>query len=84
MLAVLIDLGTPNSKIWFISIYFFKNEIYKFRHLFSFRLLTYSPETKQMTEIVSGIKFANGVQLSIKEDFLLIAETTAARIMRCD
>ncbi|XP_041354583.1 adipocyte plasma membrane-associated protein-like [Gigantopelta aegis] len=46
------------------------------------RLLSYNPQTKHMTQLVGGLMFPNGVQLSIKEDVLLISETTTARIMR--
>ncbi|KAK3093107.1 hypothetical protein FSP39_011140 [Pinctada imbricata] len=37
---------------------------------------------KEMTELVDGIAFANGVQLTRKEDAVLICETTKARLLR--
>ncbi|KAJ4761343.1 Calcium-dependent phosphotriesterase superfamily protein [Rhynchospora pubera] len=46
------------------------------------RLLRYDPTTKSTTVVVSGLTFANGVQISKDETFLLVAETTKCRIMR--
>jgi len=46
------------------------------------RLLKYDPKTKQTTVLLKGLHFANGVQLSKNEDFVLVAETCQSRIMR--
>ncbi len=46
------------------------------------RLFRLDPNTREITVMMDGIYFANGVQLSPDEDFLLIVETTTARIMK--
>ncbi|KAM4772355.1 adipocyte plasma membrane-associated protein [Rhinophrynus dorsalis] len=46
------------------------------------RLLEYDTVTKEVKVLMGGLRFANGVQLSPAEDFLLVAETTMARIRR--
>ncbi|OWF53760.1 adipocyte plasma membrane-associated protein-like [Mizuhopecten yessoensis] len=46
------------------------------------RLLEHDPKTNTTARIASVISFANGIQLSQKEDFLMICETTKARILK--
>ncbi|XP_053316170.1 adipocyte plasma membrane-associated protein [Spea bombifrons] len=46
------------------------------------RLLEYDTVTKEVKVLMGGLRFPNGVQLSPAEDFLLVAETTMARIRR--
>ncbi|XP_068088333.1 adipocyte plasma membrane-associated protein isoform X2 [Hyperolius riggenbachi] len=46
------------------------------------RLLEYDTVTKEVKVLMGGLRFANGVQLSPAEDFVLVAETTMARIRR--
>ncbi|KAH0622841.1 hypothetical protein JD844_025571 [Phrynosoma platyrhinos] len=45
-------------------------------------LLEYDTVTKEVKVLMGGLRFANGVQLSPSEDFVLVAETTMARIRR--
>ncbi|XP_066553477.1 adipocyte plasma membrane-associated protein [Amia ocellicauda] len=47
------------------------------------RLLEYDTLTRDVTVLIDGLRFPNGVQLSPAEDFVLVAETTMARIRRC-
>lgn len=46
------------------------------------RLLEYDTETKEVKVLLDHLQFPNGVQLSPAEDFVLVAETTMARIRR--
>ncbi|XP_045430863.1 adipocyte plasma membrane-associated protein isoform X2 [Pipistrellus kuhlii] len=46
------------------------------------RLLEYDTETKEVKVLLDHLRFPNGVQLSPEEDFVLVAETTMARIRR--
>ncbi|XP_045689657.1 adipocyte plasma membrane-associated protein isoform X3 [Phyllostomus hastatus] len=46
------------------------------------RLLEYDTETKEVKVLLDHLRFPNGVQLSPAEDFILVAETTMARIRR--
>ena len=46
-------------------------------------LLEYDTETKEVKVLLDQLQFPNGVQLSPEEDFVLVAETTMARIRRC-
>ncbi|XP_074279638.1 protein STRICTOSIDINE SYNTHASE-LIKE 10-like [Silene latifolia] len=46
------------------------------------RLLKYDPKTKDVTVLLDGLAFANGVALSENKDFVLVAETTASQIKR--
>ncbi|KAM4692899.1 adipocyte plasma membrane-associated protein [Discoglossus pictus] len=46
------------------------------------RLLEYDTLTKEVKVLMGGLRFANGIQLSPAEDFLLVAETTMARVRR--
>ncbi|CAG7720120.1 unnamed protein product [Allacma fusca] len=46
------------------------------------RLIKFDPKTKQNIVLIDGIHFANGVQLSKDEDFVLICETIRSRIFR--
>jgi sugar lactone lactonase YvrE len=45
-------------------------------------LLKYDPKTKKSTVLMQGIRFANGVQLSKDESFLLVAESAESRIFK--
>lgn len=46
------------------------------------RLFAYSPSSGSVTELMSGLTFANGVALSKDEDFVLVNETGAYRVLR--
>lgn len=46
------------------------------------RLLRYDPVRNSTEILLDGLRFANGVQLSRYEDFVLVCETFAARIMK--
>lgn len=46
-------------------------------------LLEYDTVTKEVKVLLDQLRFPNGVQLSPEEDFVLVAETTMARIRRC-
>ncbi|MCE3050632.1 Protein STRICTOSIDINE SYNTHASE-LIKE 10 [Datura stramonium] len=46
------------------------------------RLMKYDKSTKQVTILLGGLSFANGVALSKDRTFLLVAETSACRILR--
>ncbi|XP_058275612.1 adipocyte plasma membrane-associated protein isoform X2 [Hirundo rustica] len=46
------------------------------------RLLEYDTVTKEVRVLMVGLRFPNGVQLSPAEDFVLVQETTMARIRR--
>ena len=46
------------------------------------RLLVYHPKTGEVEALISGVHFANGVQLSPEGDYVLVAETGSARILR--
>ncbi|NXM68146.1 APMAP protein, partial [Serilophus lunatus] len=45
-------------------------------------LLEYDTVTKEVKVLMVGLRFPNGVQLSPAEDFILVQETTMARIKR--
>lgn len=46
------------------------------------RLLHYDPKTNTSKVLVDRLHFANGVQLSPKEDFVLVSETLNSRILK--
>ncbi|XP_055495916.1 adipocyte plasma membrane-associated protein [Leucoraja erinacea] len=46
------------------------------------RLMEYDTVTKQVEVLMDDLRFANGVQLSPAEDYVLVSETTLARIRR--
>lgn len=46
------------------------------------RLLKYDKSSKEVTVLLRGIAFANGVALSKDHSFVLVAETTSCRILR--
>ncbi|KAJ1154101.1 hypothetical protein NDU88_006857 [Pleurodeles waltl] len=46
------------------------------------RLFEYDTVTKEVKVLMVGLRFANGLQLSPSEEFLVVAETTMARIRR--
>ncbi|XP_051831789.1 adipocyte plasma membrane-associated protein isoform X2 [Antechinus flavipes] len=46
------------------------------------RLLEYDTVTREVKVLMEGLRFPNGVQLSPAEDFVLVVETTMARIRR--
>lgn len=49
-----------------------------------FRLLQYDPKTKKSTVLMKNLHFANGVQLSNDESFVLVSETAKSRVLRLD
>lgn len=49
-----------------------------------FRLLSLVPSTGEVRVVLDGLHFPNGLQLSKDRSFVLIAETTMARIIRSD
>lgn len=46
------------------------------------RLMAYHPKTGDLEVLLEGLYFANGVQLSPEGDHVLVAETTASRIIK--
>ncbi|KAL9247662.1 hypothetical protein vseg_021070 [Gypsophila vaccaria] len=46
------------------------------------RLMKYDVETGNVTILLNDLSFANGVALSKNKDFILVAETTASRILK--
>jgi len=44
------------------------------------RLIKYDPKTKNTETLLKGLHFANGVQLSRKEDFVVVCETMRSRL----
>lgn len=46
------------------------------------QLIKYDPKTKKAEVLSSGIRFANGVQLSRNEDFVVICETGMGRVLK--
>jgi len=46
------------------------------------RLIKYNPKTKKSEVLVKGLRFANGVQLSRNEDFIVISETGLGKILK--
>ena len=46
------------------------------------RLLKYDPRTKKVTVLLRGLSFSNGVALNKDNDFVLVTETTAAKVTR--
>lgn len=46
------------------------------------RLVKYDAKSKRNTVLISKLHFANGVQLSPNEDFVLVSELMRARVMR--
>jgi len=46
------------------------------------RLVQFNPKTNETLVLIDGLHLANGVQLSRKEDFVLVSETIAERIIR--
>jgi len=46
------------------------------------RLLSYAPASRELIVHLEGLRFANGVALGPDDDFVLVAETLAARITR--
>ena len=46
------------------------------------RLLAYSDAMNQTIEVQKGLMFPNGIQLADDDSYILIAETTRARILK--
>ncbi|RVX16281.1 Protein strictosidine synthase-like 10 [Vitis vinifera] len=46
------------------------------------RLLKYDPRSKEVMVLLRGLSFSNGVALSQDNDFVLVTETTAAKVTR--
>ena len=46
------------------------------------KLMHYDPSTDSLSVVVSDMAFPNGICVSPSEDFLLVVETTRARIMK--
>ena len=53
-----------------------------FEHQPDGRLLAYDPRTQQTRVVFNGLYFANGVALSLGQEFVLVAETGAYRVRR--
>lgn len=51
-------------------------------YTYNFRLIEYNPVTNTTKELVSGLAFANGVQLSRNQNFLFVVETAKSRIYK--
>ncbi|ODM97114.1 Adipocyte plasma membrane-associated protein [Orchesella cincta] len=46
------------------------------------RLIEYDPKTKKSKALLTGIRFANGVQLSKNQDFLVLNEMGLSRVLK--
>jgi len=46
------------------------------------RLVQFNPKTNETLVLIDGLNLANGIQLSEKQDFVLVGETMAERILR--
>ncbi|KAF9624786.1 hypothetical protein IFM89_013867, partial [Coptis chinensis] len=46
------------------------------------RFMKYDPQSREVSVLLRGLKFANGVALSKENNFVLIAETSASRVLR--
>jgi sugar lactone lactonase YvrE len=46
------------------------------------RLIKYEPKANISTVLIDGLHFANGVQLSKNEDFVIVCETMRSRVWR--
>lgn len=46
------------------------------------RLIKYDPKTKSSSVLIDNLHFANGVQLSKDEDFVMVAELVRSRVWR--
>ena len=46
------------------------------------RLLKYDPRTKKVIVLLRGLSFSNGVALNKDKDFVLVIETTVAKVTR--
>lgn len=46
------------------------------------RLIKYDPKTKAASVLINNLHFANGVQLSKDEDFVMVAELVRSRVWR--
>lgn len=46
------------------------------------RLIKYNPNTKTSSVLIDNLHFANGVQLSKNEDFVMVAELARSRVWR--
>jgi len=64
-----------------IVIMFVTDAMYAILYLL-YRLLRYDPLHNSTEVLLEKLHFANGVQLSRYDDFVLVAETTRARVMK--
>jgi sugar lactone lactonase YvrE len=46
-------------------------------------LLKYDPASRQTTALAAGLWFGNGVALSAGEEFVAVADSIRARVLRC-
>lgn len=46
------------------------------------RLVKFDPKIKKTEVLIDGLHFANGVQLSQKEDFIVICESVRSRVWK--
>lgn len=53
---------------------------YNYLEFFFSRLIRYNPKTKTNTVLMRNLHFANGIELSDDESFILVAETMKFRI----
>jgi len=58
------------------------NSLYTFYADGTGRLLKYDPKTKKNTVLIKNIQFANGLELSDDESFLIISETGKYRVLK--
>jgi len=66
----------------YLFILYFINFYIKIKIFINYRLLKYDPKTKKNTVLMKNIMFANGVELSEDESFILISETHKNRILK--
>lgn len=46
------------------------------------RLLRHDPKLNETEVLISSLRFANGVQLSEDEEFVLVSESARSRVMK--
>ncbi|XP_071453915.1 adipocyte plasma membrane-associated protein Hemomucin-like [Hetaerina americana] len=79
-----IDVASDGTVYWSdsSSVVDLQNGVFSMFGDHSGRLLKYNPKTKQNEVLLDSLYFSNGVCLSSKEDYVLVAETVTSRILR--
>ncbi len=79
---VLVDIGFKSAGYASKNVFLQQNkQICQHTSVFC-RLLKYSPDSGKVEVVLDGLYFANGVQLSKDESFLLVVETSRCRIQK--